>query len=223
MTARGDGRPEGGHPGRHVRATYGLAGLVLCGGESSRMGTDKARIVVGGWPLVELVAGRLSMVADPVLLASGTAGRLADVGLTEVGDEAPFAGPLAGLAAGLRASPHELVAVAAVDMPFASARLFALLAEMHGGEDAVVPVTARGREPLHAVYSRSALAALSDALHDGRRSAVDVLGRLRVREVDEHSWRRADPSGRFALNLNRPEDLAALRASFAAPGPEASI
>lgn len=174
------------------------------------MGSEKALIRVGDEPLVLLVAGRVARVADPVFLATGRPGRLGTFTYPEVADESPGAGPLAGVAAGLAASPHELMAVVAVDMPFASGELLVLLAALHDGEDAVVPVSTHGLEPLHAVYARRALPSLRAALRGGTLSMRAVLSELQVREVREQEWRRADPVGRFALNVNRVEDLAAL-------------
>jgi molybdopterin-guanine dinucleotide biosynthesis protein A len=185
-----------------------LAGLVVCGGASRRMGSDKALVEVEGRPLVLRVAERLREIADPVILAPGRPGRLGRLGYLEVADEVADAGPLAGLVAGLAASPHELTAVVAVDMPFASARLFALLAGLHDREhDAVVPVSAHGPEPLHAVYARSAVLPLRSALLEGRLDLRAALTGLRVRVVLEREWIAADPTRRFALNVNRPEDL----------------
>jgi molybdopterin-guanine dinucleotide biosynthesis protein A len=135
-------------------------------------------------------------------------------GYAEVADEVPDlvmeAGPLGGLAAALAASPHPLLAAVAVDMPFASAGLLRLLAGLCGGEDAVVPVTAHGREPLHAVYSAASLPAMRTALAEGRFALQALLDVLEVREVREDEWRQADPEGRFALNLNRAKDLSEL-------------
>jgi molybdopterin-guanine dinucleotide biosynthesis protein A len=187
-----------------------LAGLVLCGGGSLRMGREKALISVGGRPLVLHVAGLLAQAAEPVLLAPGQVGRLGSLGHPEVEDAAPGSGPLGGLVAGLAASPHPLLAVAAVDMPFASPRLFTLLSGRLEGEDAVVPRTGWGSEPLHAVYATAALPRLRAALAEGELALQAVLARLRVRWVDEDEWSTADPSGRFAVNLNREEDLALL-------------
>ena len=187
-----------------------MSGLVVCGGESTRMGFEKALIEVGGEPLVQRVARRLARVADPVLLATGTPGRLGPLGFPEVADERPRAGPLAGLSGGLAASTHELMAVVAVDMPLVSGDLLVLLASLHEDEDAVVPISAHGPEPLHALYSRRALPALRAALDGGTLSMRVVLKGLRVREVPEVEWRAADPTGRFALNVNRAEDLASL-------------
>jgi len=185
-----------------------MAGVVLCGGRGRRMGADKALLHFEGQPLVLRVAGLLAGAADPVFLAPGKRGRLGDLGYLELEDPAPNAGPLAGLAAALEASPHRLVAVVAVDMPFANPRLLRLLARLHAGEDAVVPVTASGPEPLHAVYTTRALPEARLALSEGRLGVRRLLERLRVREVSEPEWRRADPRGRFALNVNSPQDLA---------------
>jgi molybdopterin-guanine dinucleotide biosynthesis protein A len=187
-----------------------MAGLVLCGGRSSRMGRDKALIEIEGEPLVRRVARLLAEAASPVILAPGRPGRLGELGLAEVEDERPDSGPLAGIVAGLAASPTRLLAVVAVDMPLASPAVFRLLASLHRGEDAVVPVTSSGPQPLHAVYSVSALGALRVRLMEGDLRLGDALARLRVREVVEEEWAVADPTGRFAFNLNAEGDLGAL-------------
>jgi molybdopterin-guanine dinucleotide biosynthesis protein A len=171
------------------------------------MGTDKALLLFDGEPLVLRVARRMGASASPVLLAPGVRGRLGELGYDEVDDAAEGSGPLGGLVAGLAASPHQLVAVAAVDMPFASPELFTLLARLTGDEDAAIPVTDRGLQPLHAVYSVRALPALRAALGSGHLAMRAVVAeRLRVRLVEEGEWQRVQPTGRFALNLNRPED-----------------
>ena len=190
-----------------------LAGVVLAGGRSRRMGTDKALVAVGGRPLVARVAARLASVADPVILAPGTPGRLGDLGLglAEVPDALSDAGPLAGLVAGLRASPHELTAVAAVDLPFVSATLFALLAGLRADEDAVVPVDGEGRlQPVHAVYARAALPALEAALAAGQRRLTDAVAALRLRLVGPDEWEAVEPGGACFRNLNVPADLEGL-------------
>jgi molybdopterin-guanine dinucleotide biosynthesis protein A len=132
---------------------------------------------------------------------------LAWLGLEQIPDAVPGAGPLAGIVAGLQCARTSLVAVAAVDMPHASEGVFCLLAERWQGEAAVVPVTDRGREPLHAVYSVRAAPKLQARLESGERSVLRCLAGLRVQEVTSAEWAEADPAGTFARNLNRPEDL----------------
>jgi molybdenum cofactor guanylyltransferase len=184
-----------------------LCGLVLAGGRSSRMGKEKALIDFEGQPLVLRVADRVARVAEPVLLATGYPGRLGPVGYREVADVTAECGPLGGLVAGLEASPHELVAVVAVDMPFASPELLRFLASLRQGEEAVVPRGATGLEPLHAVYSTSALPAMRNALAEGRYGLRQLLSDLRLREVGASEWSRSTIDPRFAFNINRPEDL----------------
>jgi molybdopterin-guanine dinucleotide biosynthesis protein A len=188
-----------------------MAAVVLCGGESRRMGSAKGLIKMEGQPLVIRVAERMSAVARPVFLATGTPSRWGNLGLPEVQDVQAGAGPLAGIVAALEASPVRLLAVVAVDMPFASPEVFTLLAQLHVDEDAVVPVTAAGLEPLHAIYSRQALPMLRQALERGVFGLRSVLRQLRIRRVERSEWQAADPTGRFPLNLNSPADLSMLQ------------
>jgi len=97
-----------------------------------------------------------------------------------------------------------------VDMPFASAAVLRLLARLWDGQDAVVPATGRGVEPLHAVYARAAAAPIRELLAAGRRSVREALTFLDVRVAGPEVWAAADARGAFALNLNRPGDLQAL-------------
>ncbi len=187
-----------------------LAGAILCGGNSIRMGRDKATIVWEGRPLVQVLASRLAAVAEPVWLSVGNAPRAARLGLDEIIDAPPDSGPLGGIAASLDHSPHPLLAVVAVDMPFANPELFRFMADLHDDEDVVVPVDAQGPQPLHAVWSKTALTTVRRALAAKRFAINAVLDDFNVREVYEEEWRALD-DGRFALNLNRPEDLELLR------------
>ncbi|HEY7281808.1 MAG TPA: molybdenum cofactor guanylyltransferase [Actinomycetota bacterium] len=184
-----------------------LIGLLLAGGASSRMGVDKASLEIDGEPLARRVTDLLSGACDSILVASGDGERLAWLGLPQVADIEPDAGPLGGLIAGLEAATTPLMAVVAVDMPDASAAVFDLLARRAPGHDAAVPRTGRGLEPLHAVYAAAASRILRRAFDDGERSVTRALARLDVVVVEPDEWAPADPSGRFARNLNRPSDL----------------
>jgi molybdenum cofactor guanylyltransferase len=184
-----------------------VTGLLLAGGRGTRMGRDKAEIEFEGQPLARRVADVLAEVAGRVLVASGDGNRLAWLGLDQIADVLPDAGPLSGIVAGLERSETALVAVAAVDMPFASAPLYRLLADRWSGQDAVVPVSERGREPLHALYAADAAAQLRVLLEHGERSVLRALTGLRILDVPPSEWRGVDPDGAFARNVNLPRDL----------------
>jgi molybdopterin-guanine dinucleotide biosynthesis protein A len=183
-----------------------LAGVVLCGGAGRRMGTDKTRLEIDGRPLVALVAERLATVADPVLIA-GADRALPALPFARIDDARPNAGPLGGIVAALRAIDASLLAVVAADMPYVDPKVLSLLADVWDGDDVVVPVDDHGRQPLHAVYARSARAPLESALDQGDLSLRNALQRLSVREVAKEEWSEVSPKSRFGVNLNEPSDL----------------
>jgi molybdopterin-guanine dinucleotide biosynthesis protein A len=184
-----------------------LSGVVLAGGASRRMGRDKALIDFEGEPLAVRVARRLAEACDDVVVASGDGRRLAWLGLPQVADVVPGAGPLAGIVAGLESARLPLVAVVAVDMPYVHAGVLLALAGAWAGEPAMVPLIAGRLEPLHAVYSAAAAGELRSRLEAGQRSVHEALRALGVRVVPGADLAGEDPGCRFALSLNRPEDL----------------
>lgn len=190
-----------------ARVSAALAGVILCGGRSRRMGVDKATITFDGSTLLERALARLDEVCDPVLIAGGDAPRTV-AGRRSVVDVVPGAGPLSGLVAALRASPHRLLAVVAVDLPWVDPRLIRLLAERIGDCDVAVCETADGLEPLHAVYSTSILGAAETALAGDDRSLRHLIERSRAVRLAEIEWRDLGISDRFPRNINTARDLA---------------
>jgi molybdenum cofactor guanylyltransferase len=184
-----------------------LAGVILCGGRSRRMGVDKATITFDGSTLLERALARLDEVCDPVLIAGGDAPRTV-AGRRSVVDVVSGAGPLSGLVAALRASPHRLLAVVAVDLPWIDPRLVRLVAERIGDCDVAVCETANGLEPLHAVYSTSILGAAETALAGDDRSLRHLIERSRAVRLAEIEWRDLGISDRFTRNINTAADLA---------------
>ena len=184
-----------------------MTGLVLAGGASRRMGRDKARMAVDGEPLARRVADVLERCCERVLVASGDGRRLADLHLEQVTDAVADAGPLGGILAGLTNATTPLLAVVAVDMPDASAVVLRDLAARWQGQAAVVPRVDGRLQPLHAVWSCAEAPALTSYLEAGRRSVHGFLAERGVVTVASSQLPDAARSGRFARNLNRPEDL----------------
>lgn len=193
-----------------MSAVPALTGLVLAGGASRRMGRDKATIEVDGEPLVLRLARRLETVAGRVVIASGDGRRLGDLPWEQVADVDAGAGPLAGIVAGLEAADTPLVAVVAVDLPHADPRVHERLAGLWHGEAAVLPLVHDRVQPLHGVYATAAAVSLRRELAAGRRGVTHTLSVLGARVAGPAVWADLDPAGRFARNLNRPEDLAEL-------------
>jgi molybdopterin-guanine dinucleotide biosynthesis protein A len=192
--------------------------IVLCGGRSRRMGSDKADLDLLGEALLDRVISQLEPLAAELLLACGPRERYLDRGLPIVLDRVPDAGPLGGIAAGLEVAQQDLVLVVACDMPRLSTRLMRRLLERARKErlDVCWFESERGVEPLCGVYSRRCLEPIRAALAGGRRKVTGfITPELRtgvVRHVElEEDLRRRD----CAVNLNTPEELASERDAWA--------
>ena len=182
-----------------------VAGLLLTGGASRRLGRDKATLVVGGERLADRGARVLRGVASPVLeVGPGVSG------LPSVREEPPGRGPLAALAAGgeeLGRLGHDGPAMLlGVDLPFVEQPLLELLAQWPG-DGVVVPVRDGRWQSCCARYDRSALDAAARLVAGGARSLHALLETTDVVEVAERDWRAVAPL--HALDdLDTPEDLA---------------
>ncbi|MGH2500537.1 MAG: molybdenum cofactor guanylyltransferase [Candidatus Limnocylindria bacterium] len=185
-----------------------VSAAVMAGGKSRRMGRDKAWIELEGAPIVRRVADVLASLADEVIVvANDPAYR--SLGLRVVGDRFADGGALGGIATGVGAAAHEVVLVAACDMPFLSAAVWRALLDRLGDADAAVPKVAGEYETLHAVYRKSCLAPMEASLAAGRLRVVSFFADVRVREVGEDELRAVDPALRSFTNVNTPAELAA--------------
>ncbi|HET7538201.1 MAG TPA: molybdenum cofactor guanylyltransferase [Candidatus Didemnitutus sp.] len=186
----------------------GLAGVVLAGGESRRMGRDKAELEVDG---VRLIVRQLDVLracgAAPLVVSLGSAARTVLPNVASVPDRYPNAGPLAGIHAAFEALHTPYLAVLAVDMPRIEAGWFTWLHGLSQPGTGVVAQHASGQfEPLAAIYPREALAEMEARLRRGElpmQSLVAGLinaGLLRVAPLPEDErWR--------TTNWNSPEDV----------------
>jgi molybdopterin-guanine dinucleotide biosynthesis protein A len=187
------------------------SGFVLAGGRSRRMGRDKALLPWKDATLLDHALRRLERVAADVHVLCGPRPRYADHGAPLVLDGSRDGGALVGVLAGLGALRRPLGVFLAVDLPWLPPELLERLVELADGYDAVLPVTARGHEPLAAVYARSCLAPVRDRVRRGALKLTGFLDELRVREVGEAELRPYGAPERIFANLNAPEDYAAAR------------
>ncbi len=184
-----------------------VAGWVLVGGRSSRMGADKALLKIDTEPLALRVAAELRKSCSEVSLV-GDPSRYRHLGLRVVPDAFPGQGPLAGIEAALAATPAEKNLIVACDMPALRPDLFEALLALDG--DVVLPQYEDGKvEPLCAVYGRSCLLAVRESLEKGIRRVTDALRHLESRGFALRYLRVAHRDA--FQNLNTPEDLADYR------------
>jgi len=188
-----------------------LSIVIQAGGESRRMGRNKALIPFLGKPLIARVVERMSRVGDELLVTTNQPVELEFLGLPLFPDLLPGRGALGGLYTALSAAAEAFVAVVACDMPFASPEVIHHLFErlQETGADVAIPKTQDGFEPLHAVYRREkCLPAVKAALEDGQQRMISWFGEVSVLTIPAEDLVALDPRGVVFLNLNTPEDWA---------------
>ena len=184
--------------------------VIMAGGDSQRMGRDKASLVLGEQTLMQRVAEIMQVVFPQVVVSVRTP--RADIALPQVCDVFSDLGPLAGLCAGLDYASQDGVPwifAVATDMPFLRPALIEQLANYRSGVDAVVPLVDGHPQPLAAFYSINAMPAVCAlAAGDGKRSLRAALERLQVAYVHAADLITADPGLDSFVDLDTPEDLA---------------
>ncbi len=184
--------------------------IIMAGGQSQRMGCDKAMLVVGEDTLLQ----RVVSVVQPMFsrLMVSVRQHRSDIDLPQVCDVFPDSGPLAGICAGLEQSGTPWIFAVATDMPFLQPVLIDFLARQRASHQAVVPVVGGHVQPLAAFYSVSALPVMQKILMgSGRRSIRSALEQLNVLYIAESELLAADPDLRSFVDLDTPQDLAVLQ------------
>jgi molybdopterin-guanine dinucleotide biosynthesis protein A len=187
-----------------------LSIVIQAGGESSRMGQDKALMPFLGKPLIQRVIERVKHLGDEILVTTNHPDNYQFLNLRLAADIVPGRGALGGLYTALFSAREPLVAVVACDMPFVSASL--LKAErnllLESGYDAAIPRTAHGTEPFHATYRRSTcLPAVEWAIKAEKWRADAWYSRVNLRLLSPEDVRRYDPEEMAFWNVNTPEEL----------------
>lgn len=204
--------------GNHRRYRQ-VAGFILAGGASSRMGREKALLDFAGVPLILHTARLLEPLVTRVTVV-GFPSRYAELGLRAIPDVEDVGtqgkpgergrGPLAGIVAALASTHSRWNLIVACDLPYLSTEWldWLLSRAIRSRSDTVVPRTRRGLEPLAAVYRRECGALLAASLRRGVRKVSDAIQECRVDFVYPREWRRADPDGLVLKNMNAPGDYA---------------
>jgi molybdopterin-guanine dinucleotide biosynthesis protein A len=185
-----------------------VLGFVLAGGQSSRMGEDKAFLVLGGRPLIALALEKAAAVCDEVRIV-GAPAKFAALGVPAVEDIYPGAGPLAGIHAALASSPAELNLVIGVDTPFLVPEFLRFLLGEAGRTGAVVtsPRVGGHFEPLCAVYRRGFAAVAEQALRAGDFRIAPLFATVPCHAVEESAIERFELGAAMFDNLNTPAEF----------------
>jgi len=196
----------------------GVTGVILAGGRSSRMGSNKAFLPYRGGLFIEAIHRQMSAIFPEMLLITNTPEQYDFLPCRKAGDIFPDMGALAGLHSGLYHSTTEHIFAVACDMPYLDDRLIRYLAGHRHHGDVVIPEGEVGLEPLHAVYAKGCLPHMEASLRANRRRIVSFFDKVDIVTVPRSITAAFDPELRSFSNINTPDDYYALRGAEHGPG-----
>ncbi|MGH7967412.1 MAG: molybdenum cofactor guanylyltransferase [Limisphaerales bacterium] len=149
-----------------------LSALILAGGESRRMGRDKAWLEANGQPLIRGAIATARELGSQEVFISGRAGKdYSSLGCPVLLDRHTGSGPLAGIERGLEACGSPLLLVLAVDLPGMNVAFLRKLLDLCGSSTGVVPMLSGHFEPLAAIYPKASHAVVMECLNQSRYAA----------------------------------------------------
>lgn len=184
-----------------------ISGFILVGGASSRMGTDKAALLLEGRSFVQRIAEELMAVTNSVTLI-GKGFENLQLNLPSASDIYENWGALGGVHAALSNSRSPWSLIVACDLPFVTAGLFARLADLREDSEAVAAIQKDGRpQPLAALYSNDPCLAQADQLiKSGERRPIALLQSIRTRWIPFNEIKDLPGAEHFFDNINTPQD-----------------
>lgn len=183
-----------------------MLAVILVGGQSRRMGSDKAMLPCGGKPMAQLLIDRYRASGFEVAVSVDVAGRFALADATELPDSFPGQGPLNGLYAAFTRTDADCVFLTGTDLPGGDPALAKRLRELLGEADACLIRRADGTlETMFGVYTRRCLPEVERCLRAGRRAMLAPLDTLQLRLVEEAELPEWDLQ-RVLRNVNTPDE-----------------
>lgn len=182
-----------------------IGAIILSGGKSSRMGTNKALLKINEKTNIERIMNQLRDFQE-IILVTNEPKEYEFLNVKMTMDQYPGKGPLAGLHAGLLASACEANLLVACDMPFITSDLAHLLIEKIGEDDAVIPVINGKQQPLFSVFKQNVIKKIEDCIENDRLRMKQLLEGIHVHYMsdDDFIQYRLDELERIFFNMNNP-------------------
>jgi len=184
-----------------------MTGIILSGGENSRMGANKAFLVIDGERLIDRTVRVFKSIFQEVIVVTNSQLDYLDLDVTLVTDIYPGKKALGGIYTGLFYAGCPQAFVAACDMPFLNPAFIHYMVERVNGYDIVVPETSEGFQPLHAIYAKSCLPNMKRLINQDKLKITGFYKGLKCLTIAEAQAKVYDPDGRMFINVNTQEDL----------------
>ncbi len=193
---------------RRVPSVADVAGIILIGGRSSRMGRDKTAIEIAGRPMWRWVADALETCTSSLYFAGEADGLDSASPFPILPDDPPGLGPLGGLATALERSGRKHNLIVAADYPLVRPKLLNLLLEKSTGHMATCGRTSEFLEPLVGYYNAACAPVIRTMLAEGELRTHQLFTRAPSHILTDEEYESADPDRLSQINVNTPADLA---------------
>lgn len=190
----------------------GVTGIVLAGGKSRRMGTNKALLKVDGEEMIVRLINRLERVVEEIVLVTNDCDAYDFLNVPMVEDMEKNRGPLAGLQAGLVESRYPWNMVVACDLPFFYEKIGNVLLKSKEDDacDAVIPVINGRKQPLFALYHSRVLPVVEKCLVENTLRMKDMTSQITPKYITEEDFTAhgftVDEIENYFFNMNEPTD-----------------
>jgi molybdenum cofactor guanylyltransferase len=194
----------------------GLSAAILAGGQSRRMGEDKALLEVDGRPMIEYVIDVAREIADETFIVATDRPEYEQFGCRVVPDRLPQSGSLGGIYTAVSEAKHDRCLVLACDMPFVNIDLIRFMVDEADDCDVLIPALGAERssqggfetlETLHAIYSRSCIPAMERQLDAGVYKVIGFFSEVKVKKLSEEQVSAYDDQLLSFFNTNTPEEF----------------
>lgn len=180
---------------------------VLAGGQSTRMGQNKAFLKIDQHVLIERVLAAVRPLTDDLFISTNAPEEYESFGLRLVADIYPGKAALGGIYSVIEAARNEHVLVVACDMPFLNRRLLAYLIELAPTADVIAPlINPPQPETMHAIYSKTCLPSIKTRLQANKLRIIGFFDQVLVRYVGRDELAKFDPNFDSFMNVNTPAD-----------------
>ena len=179
-----------------------MTAVILAGGKSSRMGSNKAFLKLNGKTFIERQIELLREMFDEIFISANTPSEYEFLNLPVFKDIYPEKGPLCGIYTSLINSVSASTFMLACDMPFVESGLIKQLKGFTKEYDVVVPKSERGLEPLHAFYSKNCIEPIKRELDSNNLRIISFFPHVKVKTVELERLTSPDSFRNSIKNLN---------------------
>jgi len=178
-----------------------VGAIILAGGKSSRMGTDKGLLELNGKPMVAHVIDTIKQITDDIIIISDRAAYEV-FGVPVYEDLIKDAGPLAGIYTGLMNSKHDKNIVVSCDVPFVSEKLLHYLINSCKNYDVTIPIKNNKSHQVIGIYDKKCSTVFKNELDNNQRKMKLALEKINLNVVDANQFEEKE-----FINVNTPSEF----------------